>query len=440
MPGSLLVAVSGGSDSVALLHILCSLRKQLGVTIGVAHVNHGLRGTESDSEEDFVRVLSRDFDCSFHCIKLSGAPSSGIEEWARQRRYSFFHDISRKHGYDWIATGHTRDDQVETVLMRLIRGTGLNGLRGIHPVREDRVIRPLLKIGRDSLRTYLRKHSVQWCEDSSNQHNAFQRNKIRHTLVPVIREQYGEGTKNIAKIADLAAEVLEILQPRINTWIKNHVVTSKDSFRIGKDGFTENPAIIKEACALIFRFYKISFSQEHLHRVLQIGSRRGGQFLFPSNWTCFPFRKWLFFISREGEKQENQIDQFFLSIPGKTRYKDIVFECNQIEKQSFIPENTNNNKAFFDASCCGIGLTYRQIRENDLFQPLGSSKNVSLLQFLKKRQVPVAERKRIGVLTRSDGAIIWVPSVEISQLVRVTKETEKILEISSRHESLINVF
>ncbi len=440
---AVLVAVSGGSDSVALLHILHSLQKRLSIArIGIAHINHGLRGSESDSEEAFVRTLSHSYGCKFHCLRLTDAPVAGIEEWARRNRYGFFSHVRAEHAYDWIATGHTRDDQVETVLMRMIRGAGITGLRGIHPVRGDGVIRPLLELERDHLRKYLRMRSLRWCEDSSNRQLTFSRNRIRHTVIPAIREQNTMSLEHIAAISQQARDIVTIVEPVVNDWIKKHVVAGKERFRISKDGFSQPAALVRQACAKLFRFYGISFSQTHMERIVRLANRSGGQFLFPSKWSCFPFRHWLYFCPQPSDKiSGDKHEKCLLEIPGHTRCEELVFEST-VWPGGRMPGSIDetNMRVYLDARCCGQQLVYRTIDENDTFQPLGSDKQRKALPYLKSRKVPVGERSRLGVVARPDGTVVWIPSVEISRKVRVDQKTESILEISCRYQSLINVF
>jgi tRNA(Ile)-lysidine synthase len=212
----LAVAVSGGADSVALLCLLLELRSELGTVLSVAHVNHKLRGEEADEDERFVAKLARQHGLELHACEASvdGSPpsgvSSGIEAAARELRYRFFRQLAREAGVTKIATAHTLDDQAETVLLRIFRGTGIRGLSGIHPqiVFEDQghafgeVVRPLLAFRRAALQEFLRERGQSWREDSSNRDIAFLRNRARHRLLPMIREEFGEAA--IAHMGELA--------------------------------------------------------------------------------------------------------------------------------------------------------------------------------------------------------------------------------------------
>jgi tRNA(Ile)-lysidine synthase len=209
------VAVSGGADSVALLLLLLELRGELGIVLSVAHVNHKLRGEESDEDERFVAELARRHDLE---LMVRAAPvlrerAAGIEAAARALRYGFFCELARAGRVAKIATAHTLDDQAETVLLRMFRGTGIRGLAGIHPrlILEDEgrasgeVVRPLLEVRRAELQEFLRARGQEWREDSSNRDPSFLRNRVRLAVLPVLKESFGElAAENLADLAEIA--------------------------------------------------------------------------------------------------------------------------------------------------------------------------------------------------------------------------------------------
>lgn len=209
------VAVSGGADSVALLCLLLELRAELGIVLSVAHVNHKLRGEESDEDERFVRKLAQQHGLELHVREapVSGSRSSGIEAAARELRYGFFRELAREGRVAKIATAHTLDDQAETVLLRIFRGTGIRGLSGVHPriVFEEQgrvfgeLVRPLLDFRRAALLEFLRERGQSWREDSSNRDIAFLRNRVRHRLLSVIGEEFGEAAiEHMGELAEIA--------------------------------------------------------------------------------------------------------------------------------------------------------------------------------------------------------------------------------------------
>ena len=209
------VAVSGGADSVALLHLLLELRAELGIVLSVAHVNHKLRGEESDHDQRFVERLAQQHGLELYaCVAaVDSGNGSGIEAAARELRYAFFRELAREGRATKIATAHTLDDQAETVLLRIFRGTGIRGLSGIHPriVFKDQghafgeLVRPLLGFRRAALLEFLRERGQDWREDSSNRDIAFLRNRVRHRLLPMIAEDFGEAAiEHMSELAEIA--------------------------------------------------------------------------------------------------------------------------------------------------------------------------------------------------------------------------------------------
>ncbi len=263
-------AVSGGADSVALLCLLLELRSELGIVLSVAHVNHKLRGEESDEDERFVAKLARQ-----HGLELAvrDAPvdgrhiskiRSGIEAAARQLRHGFFRQLAREGPVTKVVTAHTLDDQAETVLLRIFRGTGIRGLSAVHPriVFEEQgrafgeLVRPLLGFRRAALREFLRERGQGWREDSSNRDIAFLRNRVRHRLLPMIVEEFGEAAiehmGELAEIARAEEEHWERAHPEVAAALPAAVakqVAEKVSFVSGHR-FSDTPSSSKSDAPL----------------------------------------------------------------------------------------------------------------------------------------------------------------------------------------------
>lgn len=208
---SIAVAVSGGADSVALLRLFASLRKEFGVALSAVHFNHHLRGAESDADEAFVASLAKALGIPLLLGRADVAAVARSRRWnledaGRRLRYQFFEDASKQHGIARVATAHTADDQAETVLARLIRGTGTSGLSAIHPAR-GKIIRPLIEIRRDELRAYLKSIHQQWREDSSNADTDRLRARIRTRLLPELEQHF--SAKIVSSLGRLAAHARE---------------------------------------------------------------------------------------------------------------------------------------------------------------------------------------------------------------------------------------
>jgi tRNA(Ile)-lysidine synthase len=205
------VAVSGGADSVALLLLLLELREKLGIVLSVVHFNHKLRGKASDADEKFVSKLAAKYELEFHSAAADVAAKAkkeraNLEDAARRARYAYFHSLVDSGACTRIAVAHTADDQAETVLAHILRGTGLAGLSAIHPVAGP-VIRPLLSIRRSELRTYLRRKKQTWREDTTNRDTRRMRARIRRKLLPLLEKQFQPNVvEHLATLANLARE------------------------------------------------------------------------------------------------------------------------------------------------------------------------------------------------------------------------------------------
>jgi tRNA(Ile)-lysidine synthase len=200
------VAVSGGPDSIALLSALAELSDELGLSLGVVHFNHQLRSVESDEDEAFVRRRAQALGLAFECDRATVAAGENLESAARSARYAFFEHLLSQGKFDRIATGHTRSDQAETVLFRVLRGTGLAGLAAVRPVREPGIVRPLIDVTRAEVMQWLATKDGEWREDSSNQDTRFSRNRIRHELMPQLAAEWNPQVEQaLARLADQAA-------------------------------------------------------------------------------------------------------------------------------------------------------------------------------------------------------------------------------------------
>src|SRR5277367_4522267 len=205
------LGVSGGADSVGLLLLLLELREELGIVLSVAHLNHKLRGRASDGDEKFVRKLAAQHGLEFHGARVDVAArakreKANLEDAARRARYEFFSRLVADGKVDLVAVAHTADDQAETVLAHILRGTGLAGLGGIHPVSQQ-IVRPLLQIRRAALRVYLRERKQTWREDATNRDTAKLRARIRKKLIPMLEKHFQPSTvEHLSALAQFARE------------------------------------------------------------------------------------------------------------------------------------------------------------------------------------------------------------------------------------------
>ena len=220
------VAVSGGADSVFLLHVLRELAPQWNLALSVVHIEHGIRGAASLADAEFVRSLAASFGLPFHLHTANvAAEPDNLEQAARRARTAFYRSLIAARTLDRIATGHTRSDQAETVLYRILRGSGLAGLAGILPVTDEGLVRPLLEVTRGEIEAWLRERGIQWREDETNQDRAYARNRLRHEILPLLAENFNPRLEDaLANLATLARDEEDYWQsqleryPRAGIW------------------------------------------------------------------------------------------------------------------------------------------------------------------------------------------------------------------------------
>lgn len=227
-PGErVLIGISGGPDSIALAQVLTTLKTELGIRIGLAHLNHMLRGSDAQADEAFVRKFAGEHDLDLvvekkNIAELAKKQRLCVEEAGRNARYDFFTRLASEKGFDRVALGHHRDDNVEQVLMNLVRGTGPRGLRGIPPVREEKFIRPLIRMSRADILAFLDTINQTYRIDGSNEDTSYLRNRIRHCLIPFLETQFNPDIKTgIARMSDIIEQEDNFLDRMAQTALDN---------------------------------------------------------------------------------------------------------------------------------------------------------------------------------------------------------------------------
>ncbi|MDD5673933.1 MAG: tRNA lysidine(34) synthetase TilS [Chitinivibrionales bacterium] len=439
-PGqAVLTAVSGGGDSMAMLHLLYHFRKRLTLDrVAVAHVNHGLRGAESDAEGELVQktAATLGFECFTTKICLPAGQTKGIEAWGRANRYHYFVGLAQQQKFDRIATAHTLDDQAETVLMRLMRGTSLKGLAGILPERADGVVRPLLAVRREALRAWLRAHTIPFCEDSSNQNPAFARNWVRLCLLPEMRALNPAVDFTLASLASISLRLRETGEAGAAAWVKRFVALEQGpAFCIKKEGLTDAHDAA-DGLAALFTSLEIECSRHHILAIVAAAVKTGGELLLPGGWRCYPHGAHLSLVKNNPLKKQAGFS-CELAIPGATECAEpgVSFTAEILEHHDQIGPPPKN--AFISKDNCTIqldadkiaGLFFRAGVADDCFWPLGADEPVALRSYLKNQKIPREKRASVGVVATGANEIVWIPGVQIGHAYRITSATTRILRL-----------
>lgn len=432
-PGDrVLAAVSGGVDSVVMLDILLNLRDRWGLVVAAAHFNHQLRGEESDADEAFVRNLCSENNLEFFVERadtraVAAEQKKSIQTAARDLRYEFFSRVRSKHGFTKIATAHHADDNAETVLLNLVRGSGVRGLSGIPVSRSDLgVVRPLLCVSRDEIEVYAKQQSLAFRTDSSNVHVQYARNFLRHAVVPLLKHHLNPNlTSTLNRTAELFRDLDRFLV-ETTTQVLNRVVEHETAQELTMkiDALQQVPPYLQEYSLLLAaqRFSQTDVDFSTVRSLLNLTvAESGSLYSLTKNCTVIRDRSRLVFRKDCAEipfyykiepNKSYQFDRFrFASSPSGTFQK---IEHGLIE--------------FVDADRLGSNLVLRTWKEGDWFYPLGMGGRKKLSDFFIDAKIPLFEKRSIPVL-ESDGAIVWVCGRRIDHRFRVSESTKRIMKL-----------
>ena len=437
---TVLAAVSGGMDSVVLLDILSELRVFFGFELKIIHFFHKVRryGCEGDllfveslGEEKSIPVVTGAEDIPLKARE----EKKSLEEAGREGRYDFFYNVIQKTKNSKIATAHSANDQVETILMRLIRGTGLRGLSGIPPVREGVFIRPLLNITRKEIKAYAFKKNLSYRDDQTNKDRYFLRNRVRQELIPLLKKGYNPSlTQGILQLCDLSREDEAFLNSIAEERVKKLVSGDKsESLILSLDEFFSCHLAIKRRIIRII-LHKLTgqisgITYEIVKNILDLSEGETGKIFNFSSFSArkeynrlifSPHRKKSFFVPYEKE----------INFPGET-VSDFfgIKAVISIKDFSSVPSGENRFYAEFDAEKINSPLFLRNRRKGDRFTPLGLKGKKKIKKFFIDEKVPSSIRDRIPLIS-TEKDIIWVVGMRINEFFKVTPKTKKVISIN----------
>lgn len=432
-PGdAVLVGVSGGADSVALLHVLHSLRERYGISLTVAHFNHGLRGSESDRDEQFVRQVADRLGVPL-VVERNSDPldrdSGNIEERARLKRYEFFHRSAEERGSGKIALGHTANDQAETVLLWLLRGTGRKGLGGMPPVREG-IVRPFIDTERSDIVEYLTEGGIAWVEDGSNQEPAFTRNRIRHRLIPQIQEEFEP------QVVPLLSSTAELLRDE-ESWLEQITQTHFQALAKEADGervafAIDTLASLPKALQRRLTRYALESVQGSLRKIGRDHVEAVLALIYsdsPHAEVCLPGglgarREYGMLQVGKIEKEEVSFCYSFDELPAEVAISEIgrtiSFEVLDWTPGCTVPRTAQD--VVIDRETVNFPLVIRSMKQGDRFNPLGVEGSKKIKDFFIDQKVPYEKRHKVPIVAFGS-VIAWVAGYRIDDRTRVTDRT-----------------
>ncbi len=443
---SIVVGVSGGPDSVCLLHVLWKFREELNLGITAVHINHMLRGSESDRDEDFVKSLCRKLDIELQslCIdikKVSKENNQSLEEAGRDERYRHFGMIADNIGADRIAVAHNKNDQAETILMNIIRGAGLDGLKGMDYIR-GLIIRPLLDVERSEIEAYCIENNLNPITDSSNLDNVYSRNKIRLNVIPYINSLFDcDLVKSIDRMNRLIKGDMDFIDNKIKKMYYNVVLRKENEeveLLLGKIKDMHVAAkrrIVRKAINEVKGNVK-GIESIHIDNVLEMidNGRVGSKLDLPGIKIGRTYDSIKFY------KNERQPEAFncvaSLKMPGITEIGEnkhlieasVILDFNAKEHK---PVKGSSRVQFFDYDKLTEGINVRKRKEGDYFKPINSNGTKKLKEFFIDNKVPREMRDTIPLVAK-ESEIIWIVGYKISDKFKVTENTKRVLKLTYR--------
>lgn len=434
----IIAGVSGGPDSLCLLFLLDKYKETLGISLEVVHMEHGIRGKESLEDAVFVENFCRKLAIPCHTYhrdipKLAREWKCSEEEAGRRARYEAFEEVRVKNGGTKIAVAHNRNDQAETVLFHLVRGSGLSGLSGIRPVRGN-IIRPLLCLTREEIEDLLKKENLPFRTDATNFETDYARNRIRLNILPLLREELNpRACEHLAETAERLALAEDYLVGQAEEAAKR--LASRRSggstgLLLDREGFLKEPEALK---AYILRYclretaplYNISAL--HLSAITELASRQSGRSLnLPGGLTVHTEGAYLIF-DKPGIFKEEQQRETKLIVPGTVRYGKYRLTASIFPyKNEIIPEKMYTK--WFDYDTIKNTVQIRPRRSGDFLTVTASGGRKTLKKYLIDEKIPAGERDRLCLL--ADGSqILWVVGHRISEAYKVTEKTSRVLKV-----------
>lgn len=418
----ILLAVSGGKDSVLMTHLFAGA----GYAIGIAHCNFRLRGAESDADEALVCELAKTLGVPFYVAAFDTEAEArergiSIQMAARELRYAWFETIRATQGYDRIAVAQHRNDHVETLLLNLVRGTGLAGLRGIQP-RRGRIIRPILFLDAVEVEAYVQERGLEYREDASNRSTKYARNKIRLEVIPRLKELNPELERTMAANISRFADAHAVLQAHVDA-LRRRLFTqhSEEEWHIPVDGLV---ALDPRQFLLYELLRPFGFSEAVVGDLARALPGVPGKRFVSSSYALYIDRDML--VLRPAETVESGVATIEragdVATWGGYRFESGWSTDTAVSKGADVAQ--------FDAERVVFPVRIRAWREADAFRPLGMEGHKKLSDFFVSLKIPVYRKHRIPVVVNGNGDILWVVPYRMDDRYKITGKTKKVFTLA----------
>lgn len=422
--GTVLLAVSGGVDSVVMTHLF----HKAGLSFAVAHCNFQLRGAESDEDEAFVEKLALNFEAAFFVKRFETkdyAHKNGVSTQmaARELRYAWFAQIAEENGFSAIATAHHQNDSIETALLNFARGTGHAGLTGIAPI-SGKLIRPLLFATRTEILDFSRQHEIGWRNDSSNDSDEYARNFVRRQIIPRFEDLNPSFGRTAARNMERIEEAAENLNFLLDHWFQPDQSSTDLQFSIGRLLQLPSP---RQALRHILK--PMGFDAEQARQLAENLDQTGFEIKSDKGYAVLVNRDRLLIAAPENHEALRLAlasiheDDLMVRLPDGTQM--FVMEAHE------IPASADPSSIAVDHSKLVFPLHLRHWAPGDVFQPFGmEGKSQKLQDFFTNHKVNRFEKDKVWLLTNGDGALIWVVGMRLDHRFRTQDKTSKILKFN----------
>ncbi|URN95995.1 MAG: tRNA lysidine(34) synthetase TilS [Candidatus Pristimantibacillus lignocellulolyticus] len=450
-PGStIVVAVSGGPDSMALLHILHSIASRDSLQLVVAHVNHGFRPEESAAEYQLVRQVAEQLAliCEYTELDMPlylEQNTINSQAASRQRRYAFLYEVCERHNAKYIALAHHGDDQAETVLMHILRGTGITGLSGMaikRPEKNVELIRPLLRMRKDNLILYCQEEHISYLNDSSNEKRDYFRNEVRLDVIPYLQSFNPKLTQSLARLADVAGMEDDWMQQQANQMFVDHVKHQGQSIIINCKALLDaHVALQRRLIKLILSYLSqeaTSISFEGIERIRwAAGDAATSTYRIDVGEGIVCVREYdilrFVHINDYSLSQSTKVEPLIIEkqqLPCVVQYGNWFISCKLYEGDAQLRNPASRYEAVFDYEAISFPLTIRSREIGDRMNVIGLNGSKKVQDMFVDAKIAVSERDTYPILQQHSGQIIWLPGVRRSSYGLVNEKTKAYIVIT----------
>ncbi len=443
-----LLGVSGGPDSVALLTLMSILRGEFGLRLAVAHLIHGIRGEEAKKDAHLVAEMAEKLAIPVHLKEVSlprrkmEDGKGNLEAMGRKERYAFFAAVAEQYGLNKVATAHTGDDQAETLLMWLLRGSGRGGLSGMPPVRKltspdsgktaSWLVRPLIETSRQEIMAYLTEHGIESRTDSTNLDVRHLRNWIRHRLLPQFRERVdSKVAERLGRLAEILRDEERVLD-RIAWSCLERVVRDRHLMReafLQEDKAVQRRVIRAWLDSSLGSLHGFTFDHVETIRNFVAQSPPNGRISLPGGWKLVRQYEAFRLLKRESRKITPVCYSYSLPLEGEVVIPEAGVKLQSLRcSSSSLPRPRDNREALFDSADVSDALTVRNFRPGDQFRPMGMNGHKKVKDLFIEKKVPLPVRRTLPLVLRGE-EILWIPQYGRSDVAKTGSQTKEILRV-----------